>query len=59
MNPSVKLMMVKEKKKSGEGKDLVLCDLIKDEAFIPACAIKMWLGGTADVVLLFPAISCY
>lgn len=45
MNPSVKLMMVKTKKrkkkkekKSREGKGLVLCDLIKDEAFIPACA---------------------
>lgn len=49
----------KKKEKSGEGKDLVLCDLIQYEAFIPACAIKMWLAGSADVVLLFPAISCY
>lgn len=63
MNPSVMLMMLstpkKKKKKSGEGKDLVLCDLIQHEAFIPACAIKMWLAGSADVVLLFPAVSCY
>lgn len=50
---------VKHEKKSGEGNDLALHDLIKDEAFIPACAIKMWLGGTADLLLVFPAISCY
>lgn len=49
----------KKKKKSGESKDLAVYDLIKDGAFIPACAIKMWLAGTADLVLLFPAISCY
>lgn len=52
-------MMLNTKKKAGEGEDLVLCDLVKDKAFIPACGIKMWLAGTADLVLLFPAISCY
>lgn len=64
MNPSVMLMMLstpekKKKEKSGEGKDLVLCELIQHEDFIPAYAIKMWLAASADVVLLFPAISCY